>query len=341
MKLRAAQLTQHLQKHRAPIYFITGDELLQVKETLDTLRQYAKSHGFSERVSLTVDNTFDWQELRHLSQNNSLFAEQMLLELNLTTLKLGTKGSKALEHYCTHCPQNKLLIVRAPKLDAACQKTKWFKAIDAIAVIIQIWPIEYNQLAPWIKQRMQKLDQKASAPAIQLLAEAYTGNLLALAQTLEILHLSHDSKELSTDDIIAVISPSSRFNSFELVDAALQGHSRQVVKILQQLRAQNYEAILILWAVSRELRTLAQLASAKQQGTNVHALYRQLRIWDKRIPYVQQALQRHTLTTLYALIQQAAQVDAAIKGLNKSNPWQLLLDLCLELAGTKLITNQP
>jgi len=64
MRLKPNQLSSHLKRQGfAPIYLLTGDEPLQMMECADSLRTFARNQGFTERVILTVETSFDWSEL--------------------------------------------------------------------------------------------------------------------------------------------------------------------------------------------------------------------------------------------------------------------------------------
>ena len=52
MKLRNDQLSNHLNGDLAPLYLISGDEPLQMREACDEVRGAARGQGFSEREVL-------------------------------------------------------------------------------------------------------------------------------------------------------------------------------------------------------------------------------------------------------------------------------------------------
>ena len=75
---------------------MSGDEPLQVEESLDRIRTAARGEGFTERTVLEVETGFDWELLAAGRDNLSLFAERRLLDLRLPTGRPGDKGSRAL-----------------------------------------------------------------------------------------------------------------------------------------------------------------------------------------------------------------------------------------------------
>ena len=71
------------------------------------------------------------------------------------------------------------------KLDAGSQKTTWFKQLEQKGAVIQIWPIERNQLPMWLAEKAKQRHLKCEATALSALASLVEGNLLAAMQALE------------------------------------------------------------------------------------------------------------------------------------------------------------
>jgi DNA polymerase-3 subunit delta len=185
MKLDARALDKHLKDKLAPVYVLAGDDPLQVMEAADAIRAAARARGYSEREVFHAERGFDWASLAAESSNLSLFAEQRILELRIPTGKPGDAGSKALVAYAADAPADNLLMVILPKLDQAQQRSKWFKALDAIGVFIPLWPPTVQQLPAWVRQRMTAKGLAPDEAAVQLLADRVEGNLLAAEQEME------------------------------------------------------------------------------------------------------------------------------------------------------------
>lgn len=341
MKLRPEQLNQHCQNDLLPVYIISGDEPLLLQESSDAIRTAAKAQGFSERQVFTVEARFDWQQLQHASDTLSLFADKRLIELRLPTGKPGKDGGKALQAYCEQVPPDTVLLIVSGKLDAASQKTKWFKAVEGAGASVQVWPLNAQQLPAWIQQRFKRLGASVDGQGVELLASRVEGNLLAAQQEIDKLHLIHGQTPISADMIADSVSNSSRYNIFELADTALLGNAAKACKILNGLRAEGSEPTLILWAICRELRLLAQLQAGLADGERQDALFRQHRVWDKKQAVYQVALKKLSPKHLKHFLILAAQLDKIIKGVAGGNIWDGLQHLCIAMAGTNLMKAKP
>ncbi len=337
MRLRFEQLAGHLKQPLLPVYLLSGDEPLQMMEAEDAIRAAAREQGFTEREVFHADRGFDWGALQAASEAMSLFAERRLLELRLPGAKPGDVGSKALVAYTESFSPDNVLLISCGKLDKRQQSSKWFKALEQAGAVMQLWPIEPRQLPGWIGQRMSARGLNATPEAAALLAERVEGNLLAAAQEVEKLLLLHGGGDIGIDEVEAAVADSARFDLFELVDTALSGDSARTVRMLEGLRGEGAEAVLVLWALVREIRAMAQMARDIAGGNNIDAVLGKYRVWQKRKGPVRAGLQRHNLKRWQALLRRGARLDRIIKGAEPGNPWDELIQLGLLMAGTRLV----
>ncbi|MCX4026007.1 DNA polymerase III subunit delta [Endozoicomonas sp. SM1973] len=335
MKIRIDQLPSHL-KPLKPIYLIASDEPLQQIEAVDQVRAAARNQGFTERELFHAETSFDWDLLLESANALSLFADRKLIELRIPNGKPGEKGNKALEAYCQNPSPDNILLVITPKLDGAIQRSKWFKKLDQLGIFLPIWPVEPSRLPNWLKQRFQQAGLSASPEAIELLTDRIEGNLLAASQEIEKLKLLAIDGKVTATHITDSVSDSARYDVFGLVDAALQGDIRHCLRIISGLKAEASETTLILWALTREVRNLSEFSYLVHQGNSVDQVCKQLKIWPKRKPLIQQAARRHREKDFRSMLQHAAEIDTAIKGLIKENVWDELTQLTLKLAGAQI-----
>jgi len=340
MKLNPAQLSKHLQGNLASVYAISGDEPLLCQEACDTIRAATRKLGFSERQVFNVESNFDWGNLLQASASLSLFADKRLLELRLPSGKPGDKGSAALLEYLARPPEDTVLLISLPKLDGSTQKTKWAKAlIDGQQTqFMQIWPVDAHQLPQWIRQRMAQAGLSASQEAVEMIAVRVEGNLLAAAQEIEKLKLLAVDGQVDASTVHAAVADSARFDVFGLIDATLNGEAAHALRMLEGLRGEGVEPPVVLWALARELRLLANIAQQYSQGMPLEKAFSSARppVWDKRRPLVSKALQRHSAARWALLLLDAQRIDAQIKGQAPGSPWSGLSLLTLNMCGQRL-----
>ncbi len=333
MRLYADKLAGALQRELLPVYVVSGDEPLQHGESCDAIRAAARDAGYSTREVLEVGTGFDWQQLLAEAAAFSLFADKKIIDLRIPSGKPGAEGSKALAAYCADPPPDTLLLVGLPKIDRQQQNSKWFKALDALGGVVQVWPIEPSRLPAWVEQRLRSIGIDAAPDAIRLLADRVEGNLLAARQEVEKLLLLHGKGRLDADQLMAAVADSARYDVFELVDSALRGEGERCVHILDGLRAEAVAAPVVLWAVHRELHTLAQISADVAKGLSADHAISRAKVFSKRVGLVRQGLSRHRTTGWLDLLDRCHTVDKAIKGLSAQQPWLLLEQILLAMCG--------
>lgn len=317
-----------------------GDEPLQLEECCDAIRVVARGQGYSEREIMHVGTGFEWGSLKHISDSLSLFAQRRLLELRLASGKPGEAGGAALVEYASRPAQDTILLIISPKLEAQAQKSKWFAALEQIAAVIQVWPVTAAQLPAWITQRLRAKGMQASSTAAAMLAERVEGNLLAAVQDIEKLYLLYGATSIDEEAVTSAVVDSARFDIYELVDTVFQGDAARGTRILAGLRGEGVEPTLVLWALVREVRSVANMAYDCASGLSMDQTLIKHKVWEKRKGVVKQALQRHVLSQWQQYLRSAARIDRMIKGMLVGNVWDELLQLTLGIAGIRLLEDE-
>lgn len=335
MKLRAEQLPAHLAAAPARIYLVSGDEPLLVQEACDAIRAAARAHGHTERVVFEVDHAFKWNALAEAASNMSLFAERRLIELRLSGARPGDEGARALIEYAGRPVEENLMLISLPRVDAQVQKTKWFKAVEAAGVVLQLWPPDLAQFPGWVARRMTARGLRPGSGAAAILAERAEGNLLACAQEIEKILLLQGPGPVEADHVLRAVADTARFDVYDLVDCALAGDAARGIRVLDGLRNEGVEPPLILWALTRAIRAHAGFAARIAAGDTLQGLLRFDKAWSRRQGLVERALRRHGKETWWRMLQGAARLDLVAKGQASGNIWDELLQLSLMIAGVR------
>ena len=74
MKIPFNRLKQQLEENLSPLYVISGDQNVLVREATELIQAKAKSEGFSEKKIITCSSKTDWAEIEVENNSLSLFA---------------------------------------------------------------------------------------------------------------------------------------------------------------------------------------------------------------------------------------------------------------------------
>jgi len=331
MRIYVNQLAKSLNKINS-VYMVLGDEPLQKTQSVDAIRQYCLSQGYDERISLTQNGQFDWQSLNNSSQNLSLFSSRQLIELELTSLKPGQEGSKALTRFLKEQTDDTVLLIHGPKAASDTQKAKWFKALDAKGLYVAVTQPEGHHFVQWLTQEVANKQLNIDPDALQLLAQMFEGNLLAASQELEKLSLQVGNQRLDINALKQRVTNQSRFNLFELQDALLAGHSDKTLKILHGLQRDDIEPQLLFWAFKRELSLLVLLKRAQISRESLAPVFQQARVWASRQKLFENTLHRLSLPMLMKTMDQLSELEQSIK-VDFELSWDHVVQLALSITG--------
>lgn len=339
MRLNAEDLQGHLESGLAAVYVLSGDEPLLVQEAADAVRAAAREAGYAERTVLFAEPGFDWGELTEQTASLSLFADRRLVELRLPSGRPGDAGSRALSSYAADPAPDTLLLVICGHLDRDARNSKWFRALEQAGASVQVRSVPASALPRWIGSRLRRRGLEASVEALELLAARTEGNLLAAAQEIDKLALLADGERVDVSLVAEVVGDNARFDVFGLSDAALAGEHARAQRTLEGLRGEGVDPVLVLWALTRDVRLLAQLAHRLEAGESAAAAFRALDIWKRRQPLFRQALQRHGLAACHHLVFRAGRADLLVKGAMteaiSGYPWREMVELIALISGAR------
>ena len=315
-----------------PVYLVAGAEALLVLEACDALRARARAEGAEREVFDLDGRDPDWDALSASFNAPSLFSSRRLLELRLPGGKPGKVGAKVIEEFCQHPPGDVTLLIIAGEWSKA-HHGKWVDAVSRLGVVSVAWPLKPRELPGWIDRRLRERGLRATAEAVQGLAERVEGNLLAAAQEIDKLALLAPEGTLDMQAMQSLVADAARYDVFRLIESTLSGQPAQVRRMLAGLRAEGEQVAGLMPMVVREVLRAAALARAQAHGANLSAEMKSQGLWEARQAPFARALQRHATPLRWnRFAAYASRIDRAAKGRGPGEPWQLLERLLLAIA---------
>lgn len=335
MKLTYFQLEQHLKTQLAPVYIISGEELLLKQDAINIIRKAAKLAGLNERIRITPEAGFDWEELYSMLYSTSLLAEKRLIELDFRDISPNKTAAKILESYGEKTVSDNVLLIDIGKIDDKISKSAWYKSLDKTGMVVAIWPIPREQLPQWIINRAKKYKLQINMDAANLLADYVEGNLVAAAQTIEKIYLFKQEGAIDSSLIQTIITDESRFTVFDFIESLISGNKAKSLHILEALKQDGTEPVLILWAITRELRMLIEMSQQLKQGLTYENIFQKHRIFAKRQNTVRKFLSNASTEKCLNHLPHAAEIDRMIKGSIPGNVWEALQLFCLRVGDSR------
>ncbi|SLM63876.1 MULTISPECIES: DNA polymerase III subunit delta [Dickeya] len=335
IRLYPEQLAAQLHEGLRGCYLLFGNEPLLLQESQDNIRHIASQQGFTEHFSFTLDNHTDWDAIFSTCQALSLFATRQTLLLILPESGIAASISEHLVKLTTLLHPDILLIVRGGKLTKAQENSAWFKALSQHGVYLPCMTPEQEHLPRWVAQRAKNMKLELDTAASQLICYCYEGNLLALVQALERLSLLYPDGKLTLPRVEQAVNDAAHFTPFHWLDALLTGKSKRAWHILQQLRQEECEPVILMRTLQRELLLLLQL-KRQMPATPLRTLFDQQKVWQNRRTLLTQALQRLTMHQLQQAITLLTQLEITLKQNYGQPVWAELETLSMILCGKAL-----
>jgi DNA polymerase III subunit delta len=325
VKVNPDALAGHLAGRLLPVYLISGDEPLLAGEAADSVRAKARASGCTDREVHFVGPGFSWNDLTASANTLSLFATRRLIEIRLASGKPGVAGGAALTRLFEAQLEDTVLLILSPRLDRDAQAAEWVRAADQHGAWVQVWPVDVTRLGAWLAGRAKRAGLELEEAALDALVERTEGNLLAAHQELEKLRLSAANGRIAASDVLGSVADSARFDTFKLAAAVLEGDAPRALRILDGLRAEGVEAVLVLWALVRAVRDL--------WGTLHEAPGAKGRSWSPQAAALDRGRSRARRLDYTALAERAARADRMVKGLTPGDAWDEMALLAAELCG--------
>lgn len=332
MAIASEDLPRHLSSGLKPLYVVFGDALLLAIEAADSIRTAARSAGFAERETFIAEQHFKWGELRNSAQSLSLFSSRKVIDLRIPSGKPGVEGGQALQDHAANLSSDVLTLITLPKLDWTVQKSQWFGALERHGVMVSADDIPRSALPRWIAERLKRQGQSTDEATLEFLTDRCEGNLLAAFQEIQKLALLFPIGQLSFEQVKDAVMDVARYDIFKLSEAMLNGNSARFARILDGLRAEGTATVLVLWAISEDIRTLGKVLQAAQRGGNLGNAMRDMRVRRDKQGLIETAARRLKFPQIERAIQQAARLDKTIKGLRQGDVWDELLQLGLRFS---------
>jgi DNA polymerase-3 subunit delta len=332
MRINTDQVARTLERGLARAWLVVGDEALLTGEAADAVRARARADGYAGRDFFVTDRSFDWAEVSAASRTLSLFAERRILEVRMPTPRPGKEGGAVLAALAADPGPDNLLLVVTTRPEKDTWSSAWFKAFDKHGVVVQAQPVEIGRLPQWISARAARLGLRFEPGAAELLAERVEGNLLAAHQEIEKLALLRADGSANLEAVESAVANSARYDVFQLGEAALAGDAARALRILDGLRAEGVEPPLLLWALCRDLRALADLRSGVAKQAFGQAA-------ERREALVKRAAARAAGQPIVPWFAAAARVDRQFKGQEGpagGDAWTTLTGLVAAMAGAQL-----
>lgn len=324
MKVYFRKLREVLDGPLLPVYLITGDEPVQMRDAARMIRQRAKREGFDRRELRIIERGFAWEELPTLC-SPSLFGDQAMLDMRVLSGKPDATAKARLKEWCEQSPEGSLITLQVPRLDNRALNEAWVRAIDKIGLIVRIMPMDERETRQWLQGALRKRELEMDNFEMDYFLSCVEGNLLAAEQELHKLHILNGPGSVSMESLQQSLGQDARYEAMDLAMAMLQGRGRRIISVARNLESEGHDPVTTHAMLMREIRQLLAL-SRKPSGL------------DSIFPFtrrdlLKRALNQHSQEHFRVILKRFIHLERVVKGQGPESPWPAIQNACLAFSG--------
>lgn len=308
------------------IFFIFGQEIALKNNARDEIKSYLKQHqGFEEKRIIQESEIDKIHQIILENAGGSLFGSKTLIEISHTKGKIDNYIQSLIEIPNINSMENIAIIIDS-RLDKINKRLKWFKALDEVGLIIDCQKLKSFEEKIWLKKQLNFLDDKKRPEAIERIFALNSGNLVAQQNEVKLLKLiSANNHDMQID----YVDDNAEFVPFELEDMILKRNPGEALRIIQSIKEHDdHYAALLVWVIGKIINN----AVAALQSSRPDAALLKLGVWNNKVSDYKKLMQSFKLKRLIGFQKKIFELDLSNKGINKTNFWERLSDLVLELS---------
>ncbi|MDA9762410.1 hypothetical protein N9D36_00630 [Gammaproteobacteria bacterium] len=309
--------------------FLYGSELIIKQNIADQILQSLKAQGFNDKVSLHQDELDHAEEIIMRNLGGSLFQEKLILHLKHTSGKFPEKIKLILENQHLYNSDNLALIVES-SIEKTPASGNWIKNMDEKGLIVSCGKLKTAEEKLWLKRQLEFLPKSLLPMFGGSIFQNNEGNLLGQMNEVRLLKLlfspDQDIDETETNNIVF----HSGLSAFELEDVIIDRKFKKVlqtIKFLKEHDSQN--SAPLIWMIAKIINSCLECS----QATNKKSALIKSGVWSSKISQYLSLIKHSKASEFMQLSDQMLRLDLINKGIIKSNVWEQIEKIILQLKG--------
>ena len=306
-----------------------GSELIIKQDIADQILQSLKAQGFNDKVSLHQDELDQAEEIIMRNVGGSLFQEKLILHLKHTSGKFPEKIKLILENQYLYNSDNLALIIES-SIEKTPASGNWIKNMDEKGLIVNCGKLKTAEEKLWLKRQLEFLPKSLLPMFGGSIFQNNEGNLLGQMNEVRLLRLLFSSdqgiEETETNNIVF----HSGLSAFELEDVIIDRKFEKVlqtIKFLKEHDSQN--SAPLIWMIAKIINACLE----SSQAANKKSALIKSGVWSSKISQYLSLIKHSKTSEFMKLSDQILRLDLINKGIIKSNVWEQIEKIILQLKG--------
>jgi DNA polymerase III delta subunit len=299
------------------------------QDIADQILQSLKLAGFNDKVSLHQDELDKAEEIISRNIGGSLFQEKLILHLKHTSGKFPEKIKMILENQHLYNSDNLALIVES-SIEKTPASGAWIKYIDEQGLIVNCSKLKTNEEKIWLKRQLEFLPKSLLPMFGGSIFQNNEGNLLGQMNEVRLLKLLFNSKQEIDETETTNIVFHSGLSAFELEDVIIDRKFEKVLQTINFLKEHDSQnSAPLIWMIAKIINSCLEATLA----TNKKSALIKSGVWSSKIGQYLSLTKNSKASEFMRLSDQMLRLDLINKGIIKSNVWEQIEKIILQLRG--------
>jgi len=265
-----------------------------------------------------LDKKSQTKELINLTSSISLFEERSFFIFIIKDLRL----SDDIKNYITDFFQSKhddFILFHYEGESKDFLKSAFYKTISTNAICLSALEPKAYEFKKILTDLLGSYSLNLSSEGLNFLEQFSQGNLIYANNALKKLELIYEDSAIDEKDLLLCLSDNSKYDGFNLVNSCFSGNLSQTKKIINFLKEQNTDPILINGLLSWFFTPLLKLKINKLPVTS--DLLIKLRIFGDSQNLIRFAIKHLTIKQIEASFNKICEIDLIAKGIKYGDAW--------------------
>jgi len=312
-----AEIDKLRSSHKNCIIIIGGEPVV-TNHTISLCQNYFKKKNFGIEP-ITINSITKANELVPLLSDGSLFNNNILYKI----LVSGGRIADEVKQLITQSLMNKsddFYLISVETDPKNFKKSAWYKSLQKFSFISEANEPNTTEIIKSIKIRAGLNGLDLTDEAINLIAKFTEGNLLTAENEIIKLSLLHHGKTISVKEISALLSNSSKYDGFKLIEFCLKGKISETHKAVTHLQEEGVEPLMINGLCAWIFRAIANIKISKE-GQYTQNDFLRLRIFGPSQNLVINCINNLSVKQIEASLNKIRDIDLICKGFLIGDPW--------------------
>ncbi len=267
---------------------------------------------------VVLDKKSETKELNNITSSISLFEERSFFIFIIKDLRL----SDDIKSYITDffkSNHDDFILFHYEGESKDFLKSAFYKTISTNALFLSAQEPKAYEFKKILTELMGSYSLNLSAEALNLLEQFSQGNLIYANNALKKLELIYENNIIDEKDLLSCLTDNSKYDGFNLINSCFSGNLSQTKKIINFLKEQNTDPILVNGLLSWFFSPLLKLKINKLPLTS--DLLIKFRIFGDSQNLIRFAIKHLTIKQIEASFNKIFEIDQIAKGIKYGDAW--------------------